>query len=280
LNFIAEQTAEVGLANPLCSFTNLLAETFGIDGIAMKESDLYLPLKRFLESQNYEVKGEVQNCDALAVRGQEAPVVVELKLSLNLNVVLQAVDRLSLTPKVYIGIPKQCKTLKRRRRHIIKLLRMLGLGLVVIDSGRETGSVEVLLDPGEYKPRKSKYRQDRLLGEFMKRIGDPNLGGTEKRKGIMTVYRQRALAIARFLQKQGPTKASLIARTLREPRARDIMYQDVYGWFDRVSRGVYELSPRGKQETPLWQKEAEGTILQKPDNSAQHSRTIGYTQTR
>ena len=46
----------------------------------MKESDLYLPLKRFLESQNYEVKGEVQDCDVVAVRGEEAPVVVELKL--------------------------------------------------------------------------------------------------------------------------------------------------------------------------------------------------------
>ena len=115
----------------------------------MKESDLYLPLKRFLESQNYEVKGEVQDCDAVAVRGTEAPVVVELKLSLNLNVVLQAVDRLSLTSKVYIGIPKQCKILNRSRKHIIKLLRMLGLGLLVIDSKRETGSVKGLLDPGE-----------------------------------------------------------------------------------------------------------------------------------
>ena len=77
----------------------------------MKESDLYPPLKRFLESQNYEVKGEVQDCDVLAVRGEETPVVVELKLSLNLNVVLQAVDRLSLTPKVYIGIPERCRVL-------------------------------------------------------------------------------------------------------------------------------------------------------------------------
>jgi len=226
----------------------------------MKESDLYLPIKRFLESQNYEVKGEVQNCDVLAVRGKEAPVVVELKLSLNLNVVLQAVERLSLTPKVYIGIPEQCKILKRRRRRIIKLLRMLGLGLVVIDSYRETGSVNVLLDPGEYKPRKSRYRQERLLGEFMKRVGDPNLGGSGRRKGIMTVYRQRALTIARFLQKQGPTKASHIARTLREPKARDILYRDVYGWFDRVSLGVYELSPRGKQEISLWQEEVEDKI--------------------
>jgi hypothetical protein len=220
----------------------------------MKESDLYLPLKLFLESQNYEVKGEVQDCDALAVRGKETPVVVELKLSLNLNVVLQAVDRLSLTPKVYIGVPKQYKTLNRRRKHIIKLLRMLGLGLVVIDPDLRVGSVDVLLDPGEYRPRKSKHRQERLLGEFMKRVGDPNLGVTDKRKGIMTAYRQRALAIAQFLQKQGPTKASHIAHTLREPQARDILYKDVYGWFDRVSRGMYELSPGGKQEILLWRE--------------------------
>ena len=44
-----------------------------------------------------------------------------------------------LTPKVYIGIPRRCGMLKRRRRQIIKLLRMLGLGLVVVDPDLETG---------------------------------------------------------------------------------------------------------------------------------------------
>ena len=198
------------------------------------------------------MKGEVQDCDVLAVRGEEVPVVVELKLSFNLNVVLQAVERLSLTPKVYIGIPRRCGVLNRRRRQIIKLLRMLGLGLVTVDPDLETGSVDVLLDPGEYKPRKSKHRQERLLGEFMRRAGDPSLGGSDKRKGIMTAYRQRALAIGRFLQENGPTKASSVAQTLIEPKARDILYRDVYGWFDRESLGVYKLSPRGKQEIPLW----------------------------
>ena len=233
---------------------------FFINGTDMKESDLYLPLKRFLESQNYEVKGEVVDCDAMAVRGTEAPLVIELKLTLNLEVVLQAVDRLSLTPKVYIGIPEQCKILKRRRKHILKLMRMLGLGLLLIEPGRETGSVTVLLDPGEYKPRKSKKRQERLLGEFMKRVGDPNLGGSDKRKGIMTAYRQCALAIARFLREQGPTKASHIARDIGEAKARDILYRNVYGWFDRISLGVYELSPRGRQEIPLWSEETNGTM--------------------
>ena len=96
-----------------------------------------------------------------------------------------------------------------------------------------------------------------MLGEFMRRVGDPNLGGTEKRKGIMTAYRQRSLAIGRFLQENGPTKASRVSQTLREPKARNIMYRDVYGWFDRESVGVYKLSPRGKAEIPRWGEEAE-----------------------
>jgi hypothetical protein len=226
----------------------------------MKESDLYLPLKRFLESQDYEVKGEVQDCDVLAVRGEEAPVVVELKLSLNLDVILQAVDRLSITPKVYIGVPRQCKSLNKRRKRIYKLLKMLGLGLVTIEPKQEIGSVDVHIDPGEYRPRPSKYRKERLLGEFMKRVGDPNLGGTGRRKGLMTAYRQQALAIASFLQKNGPAKASDIAKTLGLPKSRDILYNDVYGWFERVSRGVYQLSPRGEKEIPLWGVEIENTI--------------------
>ncbi len=130
---------------------------------------------------------------------------------------------------------------------------MLGMGLISIDANPHSNSVEVLLDPGEYRPRKSKHREERLLGEFQKRVGDPNLGGADRRKGIMTAYRQRALAIARYLQDHGPAKASDIAKALEEPKARDILYNDVYGWFERVSRGVYDLSPRGKREVPGWE---------------------------
>ena len=72
------------------------------------------------------------------------------------------------------------------------------------------------------------------------------------KRGIMTAYRQRALAIGRFLQDNGPTKASQVAGALGEPKARAILYGNAYGWFDRVSVGVYGLSPRGEQEIPLW----------------------------
>lgn len=224
----------------------------------MKESDLYLPLKAFLVSQGYGVKGEVGDCDLLAVRGSEAPIVVELKTSLNLSVILQAVNRLSLTPNVYIGVPKQSKSLKRQKKEMIKLLRMLGLGLIAIDPYPGRQGVTVILDPGPYKPRISKPRQKRLLGEFEKRVGDPNLGGTAKKKGIITAYRQQAVEIAGYLESRGPTKASEISKALELPKARNILYKNHYNWFERISRGIYGLTSRGRRELPLWQNRSPG----------------------
>ena len=165
---------------------------------------------------------------------------------------MQAVERLALTSNVYIGVPVGNSNLGRRRRRTVKLLRMLGLGLLVIDPVVEQHGVDVLLDPGGYRPRPSRRRRELLLGEFVKRLGDPNLGGTSVRNGIMTAYRQQALQIALFLQTNGPTKASQVASAVGNPKARDILYNDVYGWFDRASKGIYALSPRGVQDVPLW----------------------------
>lgn len=218
----------------------------------MRESDLYPPLKRFLESQDYEVKSEIRNCDVMALRGDSDPVIVELKLALNLDVFLQAVDRLALSDAVYIGVPGQCSALRKRRRPVVKMSRMLGLGLLAIDPETQLGSVDVLCDPGAYRPRVVEARRGRLLGEFLHRVGDPNAGGTPARRGIMTAYRQKALGIARYLQANGPTKASAVAAAVGEPKARDVLYRNVYGWFERTSQGIYRLSPRGQREIILW----------------------------
>ena len=220
--------------------------------LAIREADLYPPLKNFLTHQGYEVKGEVEHCDVIAVRGDEPVVVVELKLSINLTVVLQAVDRLQISDTVYIGVPKGIAVLQNQRKQVVKLLRMLGFGLMVIDPVAALGSVDVLCDPGEYKPRQVKHRAYRLLGEFMHRVGDPNAGGSTSRRGIMTAYRQKALAIVGYLKEHGETKAAVIARSLAEPKTRVILYDNVYGWFDRLGKGVYALSPRGDAEFPKW----------------------------
>ena len=57
---------------------------------------LYLPVKRFLEKLGFQVRGEICGCDVVALRGDEAPVVVvcELKLAFNLELLLQGVVEL------------------------------------------------------------------------------------------------------------------------------------------------------------------------------------------
>jgi len=216
----------------------------------MKESDLYLPLKEYLQSQNYEVKSEVCDCDVVALKDDDTPVIVELKLSLNIDVLLQGVDRLSLSSIIYIGIPHDTKSFKKKRKLSLKLLKMLGFGLILIDPSKN--KVEVVLDPLEYKPRKIKQKKEKLLGEFQSRIGDPNLGGMASKKGVLTSYRQKALKIALYLEKNEGQKASYIAKELDEPKARDIMYKNFYGWFNRLGLGIYELSSKGKSELNLW----------------------------
>jgi len=218
----------------------------------MKEIDLYNPVKRFLEGQGYEVKGEIRECDIMAVRGDEEPIVVELKLAFSLDVLLQAVNRLSISSVVYIGIPSSCRAFRKRRHRIIKLLRMLGIGLIRIVVNSKRSLVEVVLDPGEYHPRIHSRRQAQLLGEFERRRGDPLPGGSARRRGMMTAYRQKAIQIAQYLTENGPTKASVIAQAIEESEVRPILYRNVYGWFDRLGEGVYKISPRGTTELATW----------------------------
>ena len=71
-----------------------------------------------------------------------------------------------------------------------------------------------------------------MLREFQHRVGDPNQGGSNRRK-IVTVYRQDALRCASHLERNGPTKAAVVAQATGVARARAIMYADHYGWFER-----------------------------------------------
>jgi hypothetical protein len=204
----------------------------------MRETALYAPIKAFLEGQGYEVKAEVRDCDVVAVRGDEAPVVVELKLSLSLALLLQGVDRLAITDWVYVAVPTG------KVKDAAKLCRRLGLGLISVRlSG--AGGVVVHADPGQYQPRKVAGRKTALLKEFQARVGDPNCGGQVGRK-LMTAYRQNALRLADALARDGAERPVVLARTLAVPKAATILRDDYYGWFQRVSHGVYDLRDAGR----------------------------------
>jgi hypothetical protein len=202
------------------------------------ETDLYPPVKTLLEGQGYVVKGEVRGCDVVAVRGDEPPVIVELKQRFNLDLVLQGIDRLSLSDRVYLAVGDPPK----RIRQIRGLCRRVGLGLMIVGPGRAS----ILLDPLPYRPRGSRRRTALLLGEHARRIGDPNRGGSS-RVPIMTAYRQEALRCAARLRTNGPMTVAAVRHEADAPHAGRILRDDVYGWFERVTRGTYRLRPEGAE---------------------------------
>jgi hypothetical protein len=177
-------------------------------------------------------------------------MVVELKLTFSLALVMQGVARQAMVDSVYLAVPVSAKNgWKLRYKDIISLCRRLGLGLLAVKVGQtaEDSSVEAHLDPGPYQPRKNTRRAGRLLREFEQRVGDPNVGGSTRVKR-MTAYRQDALRCALHLQANGPTKAALVTQATGAATAAKLLRADHYGWFERVERGVYALTPKGKAE--------------------------------
>ena len=213
----------------------------------MRESDLYPAVKAYLEAQGYTVKSEIGHLDVLARRGDEPPVVVELKTSFSLALVLQGVERQGLFDHVYLAIPIGPKGWPQRYKDILRLCRRLGLGLLAVRTGTDP-HVEAHLDPGPYAPRKNTVKSACLLREFDRRVGDPNLGGTTGVKR-MTAYRQDALHCVAHLAAEGPSSPARIVKATGVTRAPDILRADHYGWFERVRRGVYGLTPKGSGQS-------------------------------
>ncbi len=217
----------------------------------MPEVELYGPIKRFLEAQGYVVKGEIGPCDIVAVRGDEGLVVVELKERLTLALVLQAVDRLTVSDAVYLAFRVgrgHSASWRSRRKQVKSLLRRLGLGLLTVSA---RGNVIPVLDPAPYRPRSNGPRRERLLKEFAERVGDPEAGGSASRQRL-TAYRQDALRCARELADAGVLKLSGIRERAGVPRAGPILRDNHYGWFDRVKTGHYALSPKGRRDLVHW----------------------------
>lgn len=223
------------------------------------ETSLYQPVKAFLEGAGYTVKGEVGGCDVVGVSEGDPTLVVvcELKLSFNLELVLQAVDRASIADEVWIAARVSAKGRGRESdKRYRDLCRRLGIGMLGV---ADNGSVSVIVGSVTPMPRTNPKRRSRLMREHQKRKGDPAVGGST-RTPLMTAYRQQALGCAAVL-KAGPLRV----REIRDhvPDAAKILQGNVYGWFERVERGVYGLTPVGLEALSRWQPEA--PLPLKPD---------------
>ncbi|HYE83364.1 MAG TPA: DUF2161 family putative PD-(D/E)XK-type phosphodiesterase [Clostridia bacterium] len=216
------------------------------------EEDMYKPIYDYLSGLGYTVRSEVSHCDIAAAKDDQL-LIVEMKKSLNLDLILQATLRQKLADMVYVAVPKPGRDLfSKRWSDLCYLLKRLQLGLIYVSIKEDCSFAEVAFEPvafdmGKTK-KKNKKKQEKLIEEFEARHGDFNVGGSTGKK-LVTAYKEQAIHIACCLLKNGP----LSTRTLRklgtdEKKTFDIVYQNHYGWFENISKGVYDLSADGREE--------------------------------
>ena len=218
------------------------------------ESELYEPIKRYLEERGYTVKGEVNDVDLVATHPERETILVELKKSFSLKLVFQGIERLALSDRVYLAVPSSespSNVLNQHRKSVIKLCRRLGVGLLQVYFGPRVTRVDVLVDPGPYRPRKQMAKVRALHDEFLNREGDPSPGGTTGRK-IMTAYRQQVMRVAECVREHGDCKLSTVKETTGVGKSASILQKNHYGWFERVSRGCYRLTELGEKELQIF----------------------------
>lgn len=103
----------------------------------MKESDLFEPIKAWLELSGHEVFSEVslngyggsRRADIVAIHGKVV-TVIELKTSLSLDLIEQAFGWKRHAHRIFVGVPKPKRCLNE---FACRLLRNEGIGILTVD---------------------------------------------------------------------------------------------------------------------------------------------------
>ncbi len=213
----------------------------------LTETDLYGPVRDWLAAQGYTVRGEVAHCDVVAVRGDDL-IAIELKRSFNSTLLIQAAQRQTVTDSVYVAIPRPAESLRSKKwKGIRHLLRRMELGLILVAVPSLAPSIEIVFHPLPFDRKKKKSAKRAVLREIEGRSGDYNPGGSVNRK-LVTAYRESAIHIACLLDRFGPMAPKKLRELGTGPKTLSILYDNHYGWFERVARGIYALKPSAMKE--------------------------------
>lgn len=210
----------------------------------LRESDLFPPLKAWLEAGGYIVHAEVNHCDIAARKGGDL-VIVEMKRAINLDLLIQAVRRQTTHASVYVAVPRPPLE-DRRWRDLIRLLKRLELGLLVVDAESVIAPVELRFHPMESARRRDSGATRALLTEMSQRSLNLNTGGSTRRP-VMTAYREQSLAVAAALAETGPAAPRDLRRLGTCGKTGSILLNNHYGWFERLGVGRYALTESGRK---------------------------------
>jgi len=203
---------------------------------------MYHPIRNMLTAQGFTVRGEVKGCDITAIK-DETLWVVEMKLSANLTLIYQALDRLAATDWVFVAIPRPRNSRDKHFAKLQKLLKKLQLGLIIVALDSPAQFAEIVIYPAG-KDNKQNKKAGAIKKEALARSVDTT-GGASKTK-INTAFRERNVQIACLLEKHGALTAKALVALGCDKNTGRMFNSNMMGWYQRVEKGVYELSQLGQ----------------------------------
>lgn len=214
----------------------------------MKEAELFLPVKKLFEGMGYKVNAEVKDCDVTATYGDEL-IIIELKKNLSVNLLAQGLERQKSGAVVYIAVPKPKNYSPKTFKKTLYVIKKLELGLIFINLRGEDSYAEIVWEVEEFKPvTKNLKKRKKILTEINGRTVDNNTGGVTGTK-IATAYTEKCVHIACILKKYGEmSNAQAIKYGADEKKCYGILSFGAYGWFRRVSKGIFALTEKGEKE--------------------------------
>jgi len=215
------------------------------------------PLRAYFSQLGFTVQSEVLHCDLVAIQNNHC-IIVELKKSLNMTVLVQACERQTRADEVYIAVPRPLRFGPRTVwPRLIAILRRLELGLLFVSIDSPNPEVTVAAYPEPLTVRKQAAKRKALLREATARSADYNQAGSTGRP-IMTAYRERAIFIATALEQTGATSPNHLCKLGTPDNTASMLRSNVYGWFERVDRGIYRLTQLGRLALETYGPLAEG----------------------
>lgn len=215
----------------------------------MEEKELYPSIKAFFQSQSFDVYGEVKDIDVVAKSGDHI-VAIELKTSLNLELILQGSKRQRLTDDVFLAVPKPTGRMQRGKsfKDKLYLIKRLGLGLIYVDTSFKPHKIIVAFEPSLLDIKRSQQRfkkkRETLFKELDARHKDYNIGGS--RGKIITAYKEASLRVLKILEDGQPHSTKDIRHASGVKQSTTILYKNYHGWYEKVDRAVYCMSPSGE----------------------------------
>lgn len=209
----------------------------------MKESEMYDPIRNLLTNQGFIVRGEVKGCDIAAVKG-DTFWVVEMKLSANITLIYQAIERQTATDWVFVAVPRPKNSRNKKFRSLNKLLKKLGLGLITVVLDSPVKNAEIIIFPNA-KKEKENAKSAAIKKEVFGRTTD-TLGGTTKTI-VNTAYRERCVRIACLLETKGALSAKQLTEVGCEKDTYSILRSNYFNWFKKIGRGIFEITEIGRK---------------------------------